>query len=200
MIDLSAYKGIIFDMDGTLIDSMGGHNKAWKTTCEHFSYPFDSEYIYSLGGVPTIQTVVMLNQKYGLDHPPELVADFKIKVRKAMDFTPQIIQDTMAVLEHYSSTMKIAVGTGADRAHAENLLALHGILPKLNALATSCDVKEGKPAPDTFLLAASLMGLKAHECIVFEDTPIGQQAAASANMDCILVVGAKIQSKILPRP
>ncbi len=53
MIDLSSYKAIIFDMDGTLVDSMGAHIDAWQLTCDAFGYPFDRDYQYSLGGVPT---------------------------------------------------------------------------------------------------------------------------------------------------
>ena len=55
MVDLSSYKGIVFDMDGTLVDSMPAHMEAWRVTCENYGYPFDLDYMYSLGGVPTRQ-------------------------------------------------------------------------------------------------------------------------------------------------
>ncbi len=73
MIDLSAYQGIIFDMDGTLIDSMGSHLQAWQKACEAYGYPFDYDYMYSLGGIPTVKTIEMLNEKFGLDHDPLVV-------------------------------------------------------------------------------------------------------------------------------
>ncbi|MBU2978096.1 beta-phosphoglucomutase family hydrolase [Alteromonas sp. C1M14] len=193
MIDLSHYKGIIFDMDGTLVDSMGAHLEAWQATCKHFGYPFDSDYIYSLGGVPTHQTAIILNEKYGYKADPKEVADYKMATRGRMNFVPSLIEETFAIFNHYRSSMKIAVGTGADRAHAEKLLSHLGIIDKLDALVTSSDVKNGKPFADTFLSAAQQMGLSPQQCVVFEDTDIGQQAAANAGMDCKLVVKGKVQ-------
>ena len=77
MLDLTKYQGIIFDMDGTLIDSMGSHLQAWELTCHALGYPFDYDYMYSLGGVPTLATVDILNEKYGLSHDPDEVAKQK---------------------------------------------------------------------------------------------------------------------------
>lgn len=193
MIDLRKYKGIIFDMDGTLVDSMGAHLEAWKATCTHFGYPFDSDYIYGLGGVPTYQTAIILNEKYGYKGDPKDVAEYKMAARARMDFVPSLIEETFAIFSHYRQSMKIAVGTGADRNHAEKLLSHHGLLNQLDALVTSSDVENGKPSADTFLSAAQQMGLTPQQCVVFEDTDIGQQAAANAGMDCILVVKGKVQ-------
>lgn len=193
MLDLNHFKGIIFDMDGTLIDSMGGHNVAWQKTCEQFGYPFDAEYMYNLGGVPTLATVDLLNEKYGKNHDRNTVANFKNAVRAAMQDMPGLIEDTHRIFNHYRPFKKVAVGTGADRAHAESLLAHHGLLDSLDALVTSSDVENGKPAPDTFLSAASQMGLAPHECVVFEDTEIGKQAATRAGMQCIMVVQGKVR-------
>ncbi|MEZ9436920.1 HAD-IA family hydrolase, partial [Vibrio atlanticus] len=62
------------------------------------------------------------------------------------------------------------------------------ILSKLDILVTATDVKNHKPNPDTFLAACFGMGLQPKQCVVFEDTHLGKQAAHAANMDCILVV------------
>ena len=94
MVDLSRYKGIIFDMDGTLIDSMGAHMKAWEKTCEHFGYPFDLDYMYGLGGVPTMKTAELLNAKYNKQNDPQEVGQFKKNTWLAMDQTPTLIDDT----------------------------------------------------------------------------------------------------------
>lgn len=194
MLDLSAYKGIIFDMDGTLVDSMGAHLKAWEKTCEAFGYPFDLSFIHGLGGVPTRKTVDILNDKYGQTHHPDEVAEFKRQTLEAMDQTPALIDDTWAVFQHYRSSLKIGIGTGAERVHALEVLQAHHILPQLDALVTASDVTHGKPHPETFLAVASAMGVEPTACIVFEDTEIGRQAAASAGMDCILVKDNKLQA------
>lgn len=194
MVDLSAYQGIVFDMDGTLVDSMPAHMEAWRFTCEHYGYPFDLDYMNSLGGVPTQQTVVVLNEKFGMDKDPREVARYKREAWEAMDLQPVIIPSTMAVFEHYRPTMAIGIGTGAERPHAEHLLSAHGLIERIDSLVTASDVTHGKPHPETFLTVAKQMGIDASRCVVFEDTEIGRQAAQDAGMDCIMVKDGEIQA------
>lgn len=193
MVDLSAYQGIVFDMDGTLVDSMPAHMEAWRVTCEHYGYPFDLDYMNSLGGVPTQQTVVVLNEKFGMDRNPVEVARFKRETWEDMKLEPVIIPATMAVFEHYRPTMAIGIGTGAERPHAEHLLSAHGLLARIDSLVTATDVTHGKPHPETFLTVAQQMGIEPTKCVVFEDTEIGRQAATDAGMDCIMVKNGEIQ-------
>ncbi|MDP5039535.1 MAG: HAD hydrolase-like protein, partial [Paraglaciecola sp.] len=127
MLDLSRYSAIIFDMDGTLIDSMGAHIQAWRMTCEHFSYPFDGDFMHGLGGVPTRQTVVLLNEKFNLQHSPDDVAAKKREFWLTLDDSPRIIEQTHQVLQHYHGKLKMGIGTGAERAHAVDLLNKTGL-------------------------------------------------------------------------
>ena len=158
MIDLSRYEGIIFDMDGTLVDSMGVHVEAWQVTCREFGYPFDREYHHSLEDLPAL------------------------------------IEDTHIIFQRYIGSKPISVGTGSDRAHATWLLSQHNLLDPLHALVTSDDVAKGKPHPDTFLLAAKKMGIAPENCVVFEDTDMGRQAAVNAGMACIMVINGQVQT------
>ena len=167
MIDLSNYKAIIFDMDGTLVDSMGAHIDAWQRTCKAFDYPFDRAYQHSLGGVPTIETVQLMNAKYGKNHNPSEVAVYKKQAFERLDHIPNLIQDTLEVFNHYKASMPIAVGTGSDKQHAQWVLDKHGLLSQLSALVTSDDVANGKPHPETFVRAAELMGVDPQFCVVF---------------------------------
>ena len=193
MVNLSAYEGIVFDMDGTLIDSMGAHMEAWRMTCEEFGIPFDLKYMYGLGGVPTRKTVEILNDKYGLAHSPDMVALHKRKVWESMDLMPEIIAETVDIFHHYRPDLKIGIGTGSERNHALHLLEHHGLLDKLDALVTATDVTHGKPHPETFLKVAELMDVAPEKCVVFEDTEIGFEAAQRAGMDCILVKDGRVQ-------
>jgi len=193
MLDLSAYQAIVFDMDGTLIDSMGSHGIAWRQTCEQYGYPFDPEYMHSLGGVPTDQTVVLLNEKYGLDHDVQEVARVKRQLWEQLDEIPALIPVTVEVLQHYRGRLKIGIGTGADRTHALKMLAETGLLALVETVVTASDVTHGKPHPETFLTVAAQLGVAPQHCVVFEDTAIGQQAAAAAGMDCILVQNGRLQ-------
>ncbi|MEI8607156.1 MAG: beta-phosphoglucomutase family hydrolase [Pseudoalteromonas rhizosphaerae] len=195
MLDLTKYQGIIFDMDGTLIDSMGSHLQAWELTCHALGYPFDYDYMYSLGGVPTLATVDILNEKYGLSHDPDEVAKQKYQFWLGLNHQPEIITETVDVLNYYHGKMPIGVGTGADRAHAIEHLTQTGLIDKIDALVTASDVRHGKPHPETFLSVAKQINIQPQNCVVFEDTQIGYQAAQAGGMDCILVKDGKIQLK-----
>ena len=192
MVDLSSFKGIIFDMDGTLVDSMGAHVKAWEITCDEFNYPFDPEYHHSLGGVPTRQTVELMNARFNRQDDPSTVAAFKKQTYDKLGHVPALINDTIMVFRHYVETHPIAVGTGADRKYAEWVLGQHNILEHLTTLVTSDDVTHGKPHPETFLSAADGMKVAPEHCVVFEDTNMGRQAAIDAGMTCIMVQDGKI--------
>lgn len=192
---LDKYQGIIFDMDGTLVDSMPSHLEAWRLACEYFGYPFDYEYMLSLGGVPTKETVDILNEKYQLQHSAEVVAIKKQQLWQEMTLIPEIIPVTHQIFKHHIGKKPMGIGTGAERSHAEELLSHHQMLDHIDALVTATDVLFGKPHPETFLTVAEIIGVSPSDCIVFEDTEIGYQAATSAGMDCIMVKNGELVIK-----
>lgn len=193
MPDLSRYKGIVFDMDGTLIDSMGSHATAWQQTCESFDIPYDEQYIHSLGGVPTRAIAKLLNEKHGLNLDSDEVAEKKRHAWLALDDTPTVIDDTFRVMQRYEGVLKMGIGTGSERGNAIRMLTETGLLDRVETVVTASDVTHGKPNGETFLTVAKNMGLRADECVVFEDTEIGRQAAENAGMDCIMVIDGRIQ-------
>ncbi len=192
MLDVSSFDALIFDMDGTLIDSMGQHLAAWQQACAHFGYPFDISYMNSLGGVPTDSTVDLLNAKFGLTHDKEKVAAYKSACFTELASAPVTIDATVQLLKHWHGKKPLGVGTGAEREHAIEQLTASGLLPKLAAVVTASDVTHGKPAPDTYLKVARLLGVDPSRCVVFEDTHIGLQAATAAGMKAVMVVDGQL--------
>lgn len=199
MPDLSRYKGIVFDMDGTLIDSMGSHSTAWQQTCQQYGYPYDGDYIHNLGGVPTREIVKLLNEKYGRNHDLDEVTETKRQAFLDLDENPTVIEETFSVMQRYQGILKMGVGTGSERGNAIRMLTETGLLDRVETVVTATDVTYGKPHGETFLTVAKNMGLKPEECVVFEDTEIGRQAAQNAGMDCIMVVYGKIVLPIARR-
>lgn len=193
-MDLSKYKGLIFDMDGTLIDSMPAHVKAWQQTCELFEIPFDEAWFYSLGGMPTIKTAQAINHRYRQNFDTNRLATTKGDFFEALDDKGSVIPATYELLLEHKDSKRIAVGTGCRQEHALPLLTESNILPLLDTLVTADDDEKHKPYPDTFLKAAKRVGLEPHDCVVFEDTELGRKAALAAGMDCILVVDGEITS------
>lgn len=191
-MDLSAYKGIIFDMDGTLVDSMPAHLDAWEKTCAIHEIPFDCEWMYSLGGKPSFRIAEEINSYFQQNFDVQRLARTKYAFYEQIEHKGDVITSTYQILLDNKDSKKIAVGTGSRMIHAEPLLAETGILPLLDALVTADDVEKHKPNPDTFLEAARRIGLQPEECVVFEDTPMGVQAASAAGMDCYFVKDGQI--------
>lgn len=190
---LERYEAVIFDMDGTLIDSMPSHMESWRYVANKHGYPFDLEWQNSLGGVSSLRTAELIVERYNLEIAPSLISQDKQEFWEAMAVEPILIRETYDLLEQLIGRKPIAIGTGSDRTHATELLAQTGILVKLDSLVTASDVSNGKPNPDTYLKAADLLNVAPEHCVVFEDTEIGRQAALAAGMDCILVKDNRIQ-------
>lgn len=65
VVNFSLYEGFIFDMDGTLLDTMPAHLTAWEATAKHFDFPFDVQWLYGLGGMPSAKITMHINKKLG---------------------------------------------------------------------------------------------------------------------------------------
>ena len=78
-VSCAAYDGLIFDMDGTLIDTMPTHVKAWQQTAEEFDFHFEASWLHSLGGMPSYKNAGEVNSHYGLSLDPQTVSRFQIK-------------------------------------------------------------------------------------------------------------------------
>ncbi|WP_428775878.1 beta-phosphoglucomutase family hydrolase [Vibrio sp.] len=186
------YQGLIFDMDGTLIDTMPAHLEAWQQTAKQFGFPFDQAWLHSMGGMPSFKIATEINRTYQLQLDEQQVSLFKMNAFIDQDNHGSHKVQTTAVLEFYLGKKKLAVGTGSQRESALRLLKENQLLDKLDAVVTATDVENHKPNPDTFLAAARLLQLQPEHCLVFEDTPLGLQAAHAAGMDCMMVEGDEL--------
>jgi len=196
---LEKYQGIIFDMDGTLIDTMPAHLTAWAKTAQHFGFPFTKEWLHSLGGMPSFKIAAEVNAKHGMTLDPAEVSRYKMEAFAELDEHGSNISCTVDVLNHFNGQKKLAVGTGSQRESAIRLLTKAKLIELFHAVVTASDVDNHKPNPDTFLKAAELLELKPQECVVFEDTLLGLQAAHSAEMDCVLVEAGELKLYPCPR-
>ena len=186
-MDLSVYEGVVFDMDGTLVDSMPDHLEAWRVACEAFGLTYDRAYIHRNSGIPSLTIAKMIAEMDGVTVDPHQVAQAKSQAWQEIGTVPDLIPKTYALFEEYYGKLPLAVGTGSSRSSAEKILRDVGIRDRLSALVTSSDVQRGKPCGETFEKAACLMGVDPKKCVVFEDTLIGVRAAADAGMDCYLL-------------
>jgi beta-phosphoglucomutase family hydrolase len=175
-------KGLIFDLDGTLADTMPIHYIAWKNAAAGYGIEFTPELFAELAGIPLYPTVEKLNQLFGKSIDPKEMGDLKeAEFERNMHLTPEIKVVTDLVRENYGK-VPMAVGTGGSRRLSLKTLGIIGMSDFFNIMVTSEDVSNFKPNPETFLKCAELMGVEPAECEVFEDGVLGMQAAHKAGM------------------
>lgn len=175
-------RGLIFDLDGTLADTMPAHFRAWTETLDAFGVPFPEDFFYSLGGMPTPRIIELLNRQHGKQMPVEETSLAKEKLAGAMIRGVRPIEPVLAVARSHFNKLPMAVATGAYRSAAVQTLADIGATDLFPVLVCTEDVTHGKPAPDVFLEAARRIGVAAKHCLVFEDAELGIQAAKAAGM------------------
>jgi HAD superfamily hydrolase (TIGR01509 family) len=182
-----SFRAYLFDCDGTIADSMPLHYRAWKKALAEWNCEYPEDLFYSWGGKPVREIIAGLNEIYGLKMPIEALA-----VRKESLYLEQLpqLKAIPEVLEHIDAQhgrIPFAVVSGSKRESVVGSLTVLNLLDKFDAIVTAEDYKNGKPAPDAYLLAAARLGVPPEDCLVFEDTALGIQAATAAGMATVMV-------------
>lgn len=184
------FDGYIFDLDGTLVDSMPLHYRAWDAALRQngLDRSLDEDLFYSLGGVPTRRVAELLGEHYRLRLNPEKV--FHEKEALFMDLRAEL-RVIEPVAEFAREAIKrgapVSVASGGPRDIVHQTLQLTELASMFPVVVTPEDVVFGKPAPDMFLLAAQKMGVPPAKCLVFEDADPGVAAAKTAGMKWVRV-------------
>ncbi|HPJ15041.1 MAG TPA: beta-phosphoglucomutase family hydrolase [Spirochaetota bacterium] len=175
-------KALIFDIDGTLVDTMEIHYKAWEKmfALQGFNYP--REVFYELAGIPTYKIVPILNERYNLKLDPEETMNEKEKYFMELFSAVKEIKVVSDIARKYHGVLPMSLGTGGRKDIAQMTMETVGLSKYFDIMVAAEDVIHHKPAPDTFLKCAELMGVEPQFCQVFEDGELGLQAARTAGM------------------
>lgn len=190
------FSGYIFDLDGTLVDTMPLHYRAWDEAMRRvgLSVPLDEELFYSLGGVPTRRVAELIAEHYGLKINPHEVFDHKESLFREIQHDAKLIEPVVAIARRVARTHPVSIASGGPREIVHRSLQLAGLSSIFPVVVTPEDVTHGKPSPEMFLLAAKRMAVPAAGCLVFEDAEPGMRAAEAAGMKWVCVPSRKLRT------
>jgi beta-phosphoglucomutase family hydrolase len=175
-------EALIFDLDGTLADSMPLHFEAWSKTAKILGVEYSNDFLLSCAGMPSAKIIELLNKKNNYSIDPNEFSRIKEEIFSKEMYNMKEIKSVTDLVYKYHNKLPMAVGTGGRRNVAEETMKILGLDQYIPILVSADDVVSHKPAPDTFLKCAELMGISPEKCQVFEDAALGIQAAQSAGM------------------
>ena len=181
----SSAEALIFDCDGTLIDSMPGHYVAWREVMATYEITFDEDRFYRLGGMPSNKICELLSAEQGKTINAEVAAKEKEAAFLLRLHLLEPIATVIEVARQYRGQKKMAVASGGFRRVIELQLKHLKIEDWFDAIVCAEDTTRHKPEPDVFLEAARRMGVPPEKCIVYEDADFGVEAAKRAGMRCV---------------
>ncbi len=189
MIELERVEGVIFDLDGTLLDSMGLWQRIDNEYLAGFGLKAPADLQERIGGLSVTDTARYFKERFGIkDGTDKIIADWRAMAREEYRFRLPLKPGAEALVRAFAGAgCKLGIATTNYRELTEACLARHGILPLFSAIVTSADINRGKPDPEIFLKAAALMGVPPESCLVFEDMPAGILAGKNAGMQTVAV-------------
>lgn len=185
------FHAVLFDHDGTLVDSEGQHFALWNQVLAPYGFALTlAQYKDFYAGVPTDANARDLVERFGVSEAPEVLARLKNETAQAYLQTAAFplmpgVRPSIAQLQ--AAHLRMGVVTGA-RAYAINAtLRSHDLAAAFETVVSADDVVHSKPAPDCYLLALQRMGLAAQDVVAFEDTEHGVAAAIAAGLACVAI-------------
>ncbi|HET6858387.1 MAG TPA: HAD family phosphatase [Streptomyces sp.] len=189
---MSTSRGIsvIFDLDGTLVDSEPNYYEAGKRLLAQygvadFSWEEHSRFI----GISTRETLEILREQYGIEAPlDEMLARKNRLYLELARASTEVFPEMLRFVERlHAEQTPMIVASGSSRAAIEAVLTGTGLDALITGVVSAEEVPQGKPAPDIFLEAARRIGADPADCVVLEDAAPGAVAAHAAGMRCIAV-------------
>ncbi|QES51495.1 hydrolase [Streptomyces venezuelae] len=181
---------VIFDLDGTLVDSEPHYYESGRRILERHGVPdFSWEQHAAFIGIGTRETLEVLRERYAIAAPVDrlLAEQNAVYLDLARAGTEVYPEMRKLVKRLYAEGVPMAVASGSSRAAIDAVLAGTGLDAVLTTTVSAEEVAHGKPAPDVFLEAARRLGADPAACVVVEDAAPGARAAHAARMDCVAV-------------
>jgi len=177
-------KGLIFDLDGTLADTMPYHFRGWKIASQKYGADIDTAFLRKHTGSPgwfIAEEIIKKSNFKEIVTADMLIEEKLTEFYKDQHLVKPIIP-VVEIVKKYFGILPMAVGTGGHREAVERTLEVTGLRQYFDIIITANDVTNFKPHPETFLKCAELMKIDPKFIEVFEDGDLGLEAALSAGM------------------
>ena len=177
-------RGLIFDLDGTLADTMPYHWQAWKRACKKYGADIEPALLKKHTGSPGHIIAGEVISKFGLEGSvtvKEIVQE-KIQQFHKLQHLVKPIEPVADIVRKYHGILPMAIGTGGHIESVERTLKITGLRKYFDIIVTANDVDNFKPHPETFLKCAEIMNIDPPHIQVFEDGDYGIEAARKAGM------------------
>lgn len=187
-----APKGVIFDMDGVIVDSEPRHERAFLQVVQEIGY----------GGRHGLRFADYIGRSdrelweefVARNNPPQSLEELLARKRRAtisiLRAEQPFFDGVLELIRELHELYPLALASGSDRAVVEAVLELQNLRGVFHPVVTGSDIEHGKPAPDIFLKTAGLMGVEPRECWVIEDSKPGVAAALAAGMQVIAITNS----------
>ncbi|GHA21195.1 haloacid dehalogenase [Devosia pacifica] len=188
-LNLAPFEAVIFDMDGTILDTEAVFRTIVFEVCEELGFEMTDEVHRSMVGSSHERTNQLLIEAYGVAFPYALFDDKCRAIMKTRMHTDVPVKAGARELidELHSRGIPSAVATSSRRPHAELHLGTAGLLHRFETVVTRDDVINPKPHPEPYLMAAQRLGVEPRACLALEDSHAGVKAAHAAGMQTIMV-------------
>ena len=199
VLDYSAIKAVIFDMDGTMVDNNEFHMRAFQEFCRrHGKILSDEEFMDKFVGRQNNHLMPMVFGEDLSQEEVEAYGDEKEAIYREMyaDHIRPVfgLHDFLKLLKE--KDIKVAIATGANEANRKFVLQKLDLIHTFDEIVGSEEIKHGKPEPDIFLATAEKLGISPEKCIVFEDAPAGITAAKRAGMEAVALTTTHTEDEL----
>ncbi len=195
-------KGVFFDMDGVLYDSMGYHAEAWSNAFSHFGIDFPQEMVYHNEGRTASSTINLVFQENENRNATDVEIDriYSKKTEIIADYPDALpfgsAKSLMENLKYQGFAIWVVTGSSQDKFLDALLLDFEGLITR-DRIVSGREVTHGKPHPEPYLTALEKSGLKADEVVVIENAPLGIRSAKAAGIYTVAVNTGILDDRVL---
>ncbi len=185
--NLDEYSALLFDLDGTLINSMPLHNKAWKDAFAANGVTITEEFLQETAGMKSVRIVEIVNERFNIELDPKAVARQKRNQYLSTLHKVEVVAPLLEILKKYKDKKPMGIITASSHEVVDQLLPKLGIEHYFQSIICADDTQLGKDTTEPYSLASEQLGTQMKECIFFDDGDVGLKGARLSGMDVVHV-------------